>query len=398
MLALSPLSGAPFSSLGAATPSPPTDHYPLGPYPLRQGAALWLQHGAEPPEDPLVALAIALDRSRFGVANRLPRYPRAPYPLRQGARSWAHHGAEPPEDATPGLVWRLRRVSPLLPQAFVRASQIAVQCLVRADGVPVRASQLTAAALLRANAVPVRASQALVQALVRANLVPPRAAQFLAQVLVWSHTVSTSSLAVFPTLPGLAFDVVKRPTFYTASAKSVSGYSVRIGYADTPTWEWDLTYEVLKDTTSTSDLKKLLGFWLGMQGDLRPFLFSDPDDNAVAGQLVGTGDGSTTTFTLYRTYGSGQTGTEPIGYVDTSGTFNVYVNGTVVDPSLYTVVQSTPYGQQIKFTTAPASGATVTADFSFYYYVHFKDASNEFEKFMNKFWSMKKLTLESLRG
>ena len=413
--------------------------YPRGPYPLRLGATVWLQHGAEPPYDPIPWIVPGRNRSRLAAAiSRTPRprpyplqrgpemradpapwlaildihsrlsaakppsvSPHGPYPLRQGAALWLQHGAAEPADPILGFMWRRRRVSPLLPQVAVRASQLVLEALVRADWVPVRVSQQIAQALIRADGVPSRVSQALLSVLLRGNPVPPRVSQALLSILVWSCIVSTTttgSLAVFPSLPGLAFDVVKRPTFYTASAKSASGYQVRVGYATAPTWEWDLTYEFLKDATAASDLKQLLGFWLAMQGDLKPFLFQDPDDYAVTRQAVGTGDGSTTTFTLYRTYGSGQTGTEPIGYVNGAEPFNVYLNGTLVASSTYTIVSTTPMAQQIKFTSAPASGAVITADFSFYYFVHFKENTNEWTKFMNQLWDMKKLTLESLRG
>ena len=41
-----------------------------------------------------------------------------------------------------------------------------------------------------------------------------------------------------------------------------------------------------------------MGFFLTTQGQLNTFLYVDPTDNSVGGQVIGIGDGSTVTFTL----------------------------------------------------------------------------------------------------
>ena len=196
---------------------------------------------------------------------------------------------------------------------------------------------------------------------------------------------------------------MKRPVFYSGKVVSGSGWSVRISYAYAPTWEWDLTYDdsnggFLRDLASFPEPKQLLGFYLGMGGDLTPFLFLDPDDNTVTLQPIGTTDGATTLYTLVRSYGSGVVGTEPIGYYNDATPIAVYLDGTLQASDTYSVITATPGNQQLSFVTAPTTGQAITATFQYYYYVHFKDPSNDFEKFMNQLWSVKKITLESLRG
>jgi hypothetical protein len=227
------------------------------------------------------------------------------------------------------------------------------------------------------------------------------ASQIVAEVLVWNQVVTTP--AIYPTLPGLGFSVIKRPKFFNGSAASGSGWQVRIGYASAPLWEIDLTYDVLSDESPqmpVNDFQTLVGFFLAQNADLIPFLLLDPDDNNVSGQEVAIGDGTTTTFTLYRTYGGASgTGTEPIGYVNLAEPFIVAVGGVVKTLGTdYTILSTTPCNQQIKFTTAPAASALIQVDMSYYFYVHFQASTNEFEKFMNQLWSVKKITLESLRG
>lgn len=216
--------------------------------------------------------------------------------------------------------------------------------------------------------------------------------------------------AIYPELH-VGFSLIKRPIGSWASAQATSGAEIRVNYWSTPIWEWDLTYEYLPDTNTRngitpSDLKTLMGFYASTQCGYAPFFFNDTDDNQVIGQPVGTGDGNTLTFSLSRTFGLGQyTVTEPVGSVNVSGPplngngpFNVYLNGILQTPTSYTVVTSTPMNNFIRFFQAPPVGAVITCDMSYYYYVRFADPKYDFEKFMDKLWSTKKITLRSLRS
>lgn len=229
-----------------------------------------------------------------------------------------------------------------------------------------------------------------------------RVTWFALEVLVWIEEVTMPS--VFPSLPGLAYSVIKRPLWATGIGTSVSLREVRVGYAQSPLWEWDLTFEYLPDqqtasSGTSSDLKELLGFYLAQAGALMGFLFKDPDDHQVTGQVIGTTDGTATNWTLTRTYGGGAgTGTEPVGYVDTSAAFHVYLGGVLADPASYDLLTTTPVLQQVKFHAAPAADQVITVDMTYFYYVRFKDDHYDFEKFMDKLWSQRQVTLHSLRN
>jgi uncharacterized protein (TIGR02217 family) len=210
---------------------------------------------------------------------------------------------------------------------------------------------------------------------------------------------------LYPTLPGLTYSVLKRPKFFTGVAQSASGREVRVSYAQNPLWEWDLTYNYLPDqqtdTSATpSDLKQIVGFYLAQAGSFQGFLFKDPDDNAVNGQYLGTGDGANAIFPLVRTYGgSDGTGTEPIGFLDTTVGFNVYVDGTPQAPGTnYALGITQPVAQFVQFVGAPTAGAVITVDMGYYYYVRFQDDHYDFEKFMDRLWQLQKVTLMSLRN
>jgi uncharacterized protein (TIGR02217 family) len=212
-----------------------------------------------------------------------------------------------------------------------------------------------------------------------------------------------------PNLPGLAFNVVRRPKGNTAVQPHVSGREVRLGYWTYPLYEWDLTYSVLRDFLPCpnypifSELKRLEGFFLAMRGSLTPFFFNDPDDNHVGGQVIATTDGTTTSFLLVRTWGDpsyGATVTEPVGNIDQVKS-KFYFNNILIDPSGYTFT-GVPANLYITFATPPAAGVVLSASLFYNFYVRFKDDILDFEKFSGPpgagYWTVKKLTLMSLRA
>jgi len=293
-----------------------------------------------------------------------------------------------------------------------RASNEIVASLIASDLAHALVSQVVIEQIgASGSAGNVRASTLLIDALpVLSGDV--RASWIIADALVWvidpwSNRPFDGEAAVpsiYPELPGLTYSVIKRPKFFTGVATAPNGREVRISYASTPLWEWDLSYEYLPDwsapgAATPSDFKQLLGFYLSMQGSFGGFMFRDPDDNTVVGQVIGIGDDATTAFTLVRTFGgSDGTGTEPVGGVDVDRPFAVYFNGVLQDPSVYDVATTQPVGQLLRFHSPPASGVAITADFSYFFYVRFKDDHYDFEKFMDQLWSQRQLTLMSMRG
>lgn len=201
----------------------------------------------------------------------------------------------------------------------------------------------------------------------------------------------------FPVLPGMDIDIIKRPKWSTGRAVAASGRDVRVAYWSYPLWEWELNFEFLRDGISPSELKLLIGFFNATYGGLTGFLFEDPDDHAVTGQIIGTGDGTTTSFVIVRTYGGAAgASTEPIGYVLSGPPLHVYLDG-VLQASGYSIDTTNPLAQLVVFDSAPGSGVVVTVDVQYCYYVHFKDDTNDFERFLWQYYQARKITLESLR-
>lgn len=193
---------------------------------------------------------------------------------------------------------------------------------------------------------------------------------------------------VFPTISNQpAWSRFRTPGFVTVVQKSVSGREVRAAMMQTPIYTWTLNFSLLKDTGPSGPLQTMEGFFLQRQGMADSFLFDDPTDDSVTGQGLGTGDGTTTSFSLVRSYGGFAEQIDALNALS-----NVYVAGVAQAPSAYSVQNATAY-PSVLFSAAPASGAAITADFTYYFRVRFGDDSYDFEEFLYQFHRLGKLTL-----
>jgi uncharacterized protein (TIGR02217 family) len=198
------------------------------------------------------------------------------------------------------------------------------------------------------------------------------------------------SQVFFPTLPGLSWSVHKKPIQSTRVAKHVSGRSVRVSLYAWPLWSFELTYQVLRADSFHRELQTLMGFFLARQGQYDSFLFEDPTDCQVTGQLLGTGTGSQAAFTFLHPMAANLG--EPVGQVETDG-LNVYLGGVLQPSSAYTVTLPAT----LTFGTAPAAGAAVTADYTYYFKVSFDEDTQDYENFMQCLWSLQSCKFTSVK-
>jgi len=129
-------------------------------------------------------------------------------------------------------------------------------------------------------------------------------------------------------------------------------------------------YDAAYGIRRADDLAAVVAFFEARNGRLYGFRWKDWADYksclpsqtpAATDQNIGTGDGTKTAFQLTKTYTSGsqswtRTITKPV-----AGTVKVAIGGTV-QSSGWSVDTTTGL---ITFTTAPASGAAITAGFEF---------------------------------
>lgn len=158
------------------------------------------------------------------------------------------------------------------------------------------------------------------------------------------------------------------PRFMTTVHPATSGRETRISEWDLCRVEVDISYGIRDD----SDLETVNKFFLARGGKARPFRFKWWQDFEAENVTLGTGDGSTATFQLIKTYtDSVLTYTRTI-YLPVVGTVVVKVAGvTKTETTHYTVNYSTGL---ITFTGGNIPGVqVVTADFEFDLPMRFDD-------------------------
>jgi uncharacterized protein (TIGR02217 family) len=195
------------------------------------------------------------------------------------------------------------------------------------------------------------------------------------------------SNSILPSFPGLTWNVMRTPIFNTAVKSSVSMREFRASLTAYPVWQYKLTYEVLRARSALPEMQQLAGFFLQRSGSFDTWLYTDPDDNTVALQGFGVGDGTTTQFQLVRSFGGF---TEPI--YDINGTPSIYKAG-VLQGSGYSINAT----GLVTFTVAPTGGQALTWTGSYYFRCRFLKDQLEFNQFMKQFWELRTMEFKTVK-
>jgi hypothetical protein len=279
-----------------------------------------------------------------------------------------------------------------------RISQVTPENLV--TGVPnTRISQITPEALSFGEPF-VRLSQLTPEALV-SGLSNVRISQIVLEMLVLNIEVFMP--IVYPNLPGLGYSVHWKPkAFNLQTATMQTGARIDLGLTTCPLHDFELTYNFLRGQgfqRGSTEFRKMMGFFLYLNGNLGRFLFPNPDDRSVTRQLIGVTDGTSHVWQLVRTFGVEEyVGTEPVGYVDLTCPFNVYLDDVLQSKSSYSVLTTEPVNQQLDFGYTPTAGQNIYVDMSYFYYCNFPEDQLDFEKFMNNLWLIKSVKFSSNRA
>ena len=207
------------------------------------------------------------------------------------------------------------------------------------------------------------------------------------------------SLLVMP-LPiapkgNFGWPVKQTPLFNTITQTPASGRGeLRIPTMQFPRWDFvvDITYLTGDASTTGSPWQQLINFYIGVQGAASDWLFLHPYDHTIPGtspQLIATCDGTTTAFTMFRTFIS-------LGAMDIIQNFvsapSIYLNG-VLQVSGYTIDQ---YGT-LTFSVAPGLGVQVSWSGQFYYRCHFLDDEwGDLQEDWFQYWSLNGLKFRSV--
>lgn len=201
------------------------------------------------------------------------------------------------------------------------------------------------------------------------------------------------STAVFPTLKFLTLPQTREPVWSTIAHEATSGKETRVAKRSAPRWKWTLPFSALQTAAAILDFQTLVGFFNARQGMFDSFLYSDPYDNAVTGQAIGTGDGSTAAFQLIRALGNFVESVLAPNVVS-----NVYLNGVAQAGGSYSISSwgATVPGV-VTFNAAPGVGVAITADFTYYWPVRMLDDSVLFSLFLQGVYDLKKFSFISIK-
>jgi hypothetical protein len=193
----------------------------------------------------------------------------------------------------------------------------------------------------------------------------------------------------FPTLTTRGWSVNITPRLATDVFAHVSGREVRNSAKSYPLWDVTLTYQLLRASAAYAEFQALAGFYEASGGQAALFWFAPPGLSPVSGQALGTGTGAQTVFPLIVSWAGGYN--EPVLSASVTA---VYLNG-VPQSTGWTV--STGYAPTLTFTTPPAAGVTITADFAPLWLCRFADDTADFENFMTQLWRLNTLKLQTVR-
>lgn len=189
---------------------------------------------------------------------------------------------------------------------------------------------------------------------------------------------------VFPALPGLTWDIKRNPKFKTITHETIGGSEARATFMAFPFWEFELSYEIIRDRAAKPELESLMGFFMKHQGSLDTWLYDCPEDNAVTDMQFGTGNGSTLAFQLTRTYG---------GFIETINNYKtnptIKVDGVTKTAGVDYNINTTGL---VTFISAPANGKAITWTGGFYYRCRFMEDITDFNQFARKMYELSGLT------
>lgn len=193
-------------------------------------------------------------------------------------------------------------------------------------------------------------------------------------------------------VPGVSWSLTAAPTLQTRIQRAVSGRELRIADYPYPLRQYALTFEVLRSGAPFYEFEAITALIVSCQGAAGTFLWQDPDDNVVTGQIIGTTDGTTTVYQLVRTWGSplgGVSFTEPI--TGAPHGLTVYLSSGPEPPAPVGGWDVDPTTGLLTFSSAPPAGMQITATFSYYFRARFMSDAYSFEQFMFRLWSAKKI-------
>ena len=205
---------------------------------------------------------------------------------------------------------------------------------------------------------------------------------------------------LFPELPGLEWDLSKKPIFNTKIMESVNGRELRASYQAVPKYEISLSFAFLRESKGRNELQQLESFFYERRGAFDSFLFKMPDDSDYACTFAG--DGITTSYQLYKQMHTSQiplAHTQAETVFDADPTFwnddNNQLFWSDNDDDLFwdnTTAQVTKSGF-VTLSKPLRQGIKFEVKGTYYYRCRFADDEQQYINFMSKLWKANKVEM-----
>lgn len=205
---------------------------------------------------------------------------------------------------------------------------------------------------------------------------------------------------LFPDLPGLEWDLSKKPIFNTKIMESVNGRELRASYQAVPKYEISLSFGFLRESKGRNELQKLESFFIERRGAFDSFLFKMPEDNEYSCSYIG--DGTSTSFQLYKNIHTLQI---PLAHTQAETAFEVdpvFWNEddqmpfwSDNDDDLFwddTTAQVTKSGM-VTLSKPLEQGIKFEVKGTYYYRCRFADDEQQYTNFMSKLWKANKVDM-----
>jgi uncharacterized protein (TIGR02217 family) len=185
------------------------------------------------------------------------------------------------------------------------------------------------------------------------------------------------SLAVFPELPTMAWDSLKRQRWDTKVQKYGNGGRKTLSRQAYPEWIIECAYTC----HDANDTKKAFGFFAMVRAGYQPFLWKDPEDYHEESVVIGSGDGIRCDFQLIRKFDI--YAVEPVRDI-VPGTLHIFEDE---NPATVTLEED----GWVIFENPPSG--IITATFDYYWRVAFDQDSMDYANFWYNFYKLNKITL-----
>lgn len=201
---------------------------------------------------------------------------------------------------------------------------------------------------------------------------------------------------LFPELPGLEWDLSKKPIFNTKIMESVNGRELRASYQAVPKYEISLSFAFLRESKGRNELQQLESFFIERRGAFDSFLFKMPDDHEFKCEFVG--DGKTSTFQLHKQM---YTSRIPLAHTQAFVSEDPLMWVDDLDQPMWTDLDNRMWEMQYSigkngFLTLPvplANGDSLTVSGTFYYRCRFADDEQQYTNFMSNLWKANKVEM-----